>query len=590
MKKKFSYKEKINLLINELKNKDCNYYLLPRTDKFQNEFILEEDERIKWLTGFTGSYAFVIISIKETIIFTDGRYINQIQKELDANLFRIFNIRLKNPIIWLEENIKRNEKIILDSWLFTSRNYNFFKNLIEKKGSKIVISESILLDNIWKKKNKQKKNNYTIRKIKYSGVSFQRKFSIINKLFKKKKIENFFFCSPESISWLLNIRSNEIKYTPTVQSFLLFSLNYINLFFIKKNSKKIEKFFNNYLKISQFNNLKNILINFAVCNREIYLDPSKTPYFIDNFLQKIGVKVFYEQDPCNYLKCIKNSVEINGMRNSHIRDGVSICKFLFWLDKSINKNQKVSEIIASKKINCFKKDNYLYKGPSFETISAFGSNSSIIHYRVTNESNKILKKNNLYLLDTGTQYVDGTTDITRTVTLGNKPLLEQQDRFTRVLKGNLSLNNTYFTYNTTGMILDKIARRYLKKEKLDYDHGTGHGVGSYLSVHEGPISISKLSKTKFKEGMILTNEPGFYKEEKYGIRIENMILVVKKNNLLTFETLTLVPIDKKLINEKLLTNKEKNWLNIYHKKVFDKIYRYLTYEEKIWLKDATNPI
>ena len=237
-----------------------------------------------------------------------------------------------------------------------------------------------------------------------------------------------------------------------------------------------------------------------------------------------------------------------------------------------------------------KKDNYLYKGPSFETISAFGSNSSIIHYRTSNESNKILKKNNLYLLDTGTQYVDGTTDITRTVTLGNKPLLEQQDRFTRVLKGNLSLNNTYFTYNTTGMILDKIARRYLKKEQLDYDHGTGHGVGSYLSVHEGPISISKLSKTKFKEGMILTNEPGFYKEEKYGIRIENMILVVKKNNLLTFETLTLVPIDKKLINEKLLTNKEKNWLNIYHKKVFDKIYRYLTYEEKIWLKDATNPI
>ena len=441
-----------------------------------------------------------------------------------------------------------------------------------------------------KKKNKKKKINYKIRRIKYAGKSFQKKFSIINKLLKKKKINNFFFCSPESISWLLNIRSNEIKYMPTVQSFLLFSLNFINYFFIKKNSKKIKEFFKNYLKISQFNNLKNILINFAVCNREIYLDPIKTPYFIENFLQKIGVKVFYEHDPCDDLKCIKNPIEINGMRNSHIRDGVSICKFLFWLDKSINKNEKVSEITASKKINYFKKKNYLYKGPSFETISAYGSNSSIIHYRVTNKSDKVLKKNNLYLLDTGTQYIDGTTDITRTVAIGNNPSLEQQDRFTRVLKGNLRLSHTYFTYNTTGMILDRIARRYLKKEKLDYDHGTGHGVGSYLSVHEGPISISKLSKTKFKEGMVLTNEPGYYKEANYGIRIENMILVAKKNNLLTFEILTLVPIDKKLINEKLLNNKEKDLLNIYHKKVFNKIYRYLSYEERIWLKDVTNPI
>ena len=287
---------------------------------------------------------------------------------------------------------------------------------------------------------------------------------------------------------------------------------------------------------------------------------------------------------------IKNPIEIKGFKSSHIRDGVSVCKFLFWLDEIIKKNKKVSEIITSKKLFEFRKKNKLFRGLSFETISSFGSNGSIIHYRVSTKTNKILKKNNLYLYDSGAQYLDGTTDMTRTICIGDNPTQEQKDRFTRVLKGNLGLSNYSFSDRTTGSVLDKIARRHLKKKNLDYPHGTGHGVGSYLSVHEGPISISKSSKTKFKKGMVLTNEPGFYKANQYGIRIENILLVIKKKKLLGFEILTLVPIDIKLIDTKLLNIQEKNWLNIYHKKVFNKIFKYLNKKEREWLKKKTAPI
>ena len=589
MKEVLSYKKKLKLLRNLLKKRDCNYYLLPRTDKFQNEFISEEDERVKWLTGFSGSFAFVIISLKQNIIFTDGRYIDQIKKEVDQKTFKILDINNKEPILWLKDKIQAKEKVLLDSWLFSCNKFNYLKKIVKEKKSKILLSKEILIDKIWKKKPNKTINKIFIRETKYSGIFFKNKIQHVKKILKDKKINSFFFSSPESISWLLNIRSNQIKYTPIVLSFLLLNLNEKSYFFAKKN-KNLKKYFSSYFIIFDLQDLREILINFSITNKEIYLDPNKTPYFIENFFKTIGVKVKYSQDPCENLKLIKNPIEIKGFKSSHIRDGVSVCKFLFWLDEIIKKNKKVSEIITSKKLFEFRKKNKLFRGLSFETISSFGSNGSIIHYRVSTKTNKILKKNNLYLYDSGAQYLDGTTDMTRTICIGDNPTQEQKDRFTRVLKGNLGLSNYSFSDRTTGSVLDKIARRHLKEKKLDYPHGTGHGVGSYLSVHEGPISISKSSKTKFKKGMVLTNEPGFYKTNQYGIRIENIMLVIKKKKLLGFEILTLVPIDIKLIDTKLLNIQEKNWLNIYHKKVFNKIFKYLNKKERKWLKEKTAPI
>ena len=583
-----SHNKKITLLRNLLKKEDCNYYLLPRTDKFLNEFISEEDERVKWLTGFSGSFAFVIISLKYNAVFTDGRYISQIKEEVDQKNFKIFNINDKDPILWLKKKIKAKEKILIDSWLFTSNNLNYIKRVMQKKKCKILLSKEIFIDKIWKRKNKIN-NKIFIREEKYSGVSFKNKIKDVKKILKKKKINNFFFSSPESISWLLNIRSNRIKYTPVALSFLLLNLNDKSYFFEKKDVN-LEKYLGSDFCIFDINDLKEVLINFSITNKEIYLDPKKTAYFIEDFFKTIGVNVKYSRDPCINLKAIKNPIEIKGSKNSHIRDGVSVCKFLFWLDEEIKKNKKVTELTTSKKLFDYRKKNKLFRGLSFQTISGFGPNGSIVHYRVSKKTNKTLKKNNLYLFDSGAQYLDGTTDITRTISIGDNPTNEQKDIFTRVLKGNIGLNNYNFSERTTGKVLDKIARKYLQKKKYDYPHGTGHGIGNYLSVHEDPISISKKSKTKFKQGMILTNEPGFYKINEYGIRIENVLLVIKQNKFLGFEVLTFVPIDTKLIDGKLLNIQEKIWINTYHSKVFDKINKFLNKKEVKWLKEKTLPI
>ena len=361
-------------------------------------------------------------------------------------------------------------------------------------------------------------------------------------------------------------------------------------YFFGKKNVNLEKYLGSNFYIFNISDLKKVLINFSITNKEIYLDPNKTAYFIEDFFKTIGVNVKYSEDPCTNLKIIKNTTEIKGSKDSHIRDGISICKFLFWLEKEIKKNKEITELTTSKKLYEFRKRNKLFRGLSFETISGFGSNSSIIHYRVSKKTNKILKKNNLYLFDSGAQYLDGTTDVTRTISIGENPTSEQKDAFTRVLKGNIELNNYNFNETTTGKVLDRIARKYLKKKKYDYPHGTGQGIGNYLSVHEGPISISKKSETKFKKGMMLTNEPGFYKINHYGIRIENVLLVVRKKKNLGFEVLTFVPIDTKLIDNKLLNIQEKKWINRYHNKVFQTINKFLNKNEVKWLKEKTLPI
>ncbi|PPR38453.1 MAG: Aminopeptidase [Alphaproteobacteria bacterium MarineAlpha6_Bin4] len=584
-----SNKKKIEKITNLLKKKDCDYYLLPRTDKFQNEFISEKDERVKWLTGFSGSFAFVIISLNKNFIFTDGRYIDQAKKEINQKNFKVLNISNTNPILWLKNKMKLKEKILLDSWLFTSNNLNYIKKVIKKKKCEVILNKEILIDQIWKPKLRNIDDKIFIRDKKHSGISFERKIKYVKEIFKKKKISSFFFSSPESISWLLNIRGNQIRYTPVVLSFLIMNLNNEN-FFLTKNNIKLKKYLGSNFKIFSINDLKKILINFSIINKEIFLDPNKTPCFIEKFLLDLGVSVKYFEDPCVNLMLVKNHAEINGSRNCHVRDGVSICRFLYWLSEKIKKKEKITELKASEKLFDFRKNNKFFYDLSFETISGYGANGSIIHYRVTKNTNKVLKKNNLYLFDSGAQYLDGTTDVTRTISIGNKPSLEHKDLFTRVLKGNVELSSSIFSEKTMGRALDKIARKYLKKKKYDYPHGTGHGVGNFLSVHEGPISISKNSKTKFKSGMLLTNEPGFYKSNKYGIRIENILLVKKKNKLLSFEVLTLAPIDIKLIDYKLLNLKDKMWINNYHDNVFNKISKYLDKKETIWLRNKTLPI
>ena len=590
MNKLISHKYKLSLLRNEMKKEACNYYILPRTDEYQNEFLPRYSERVSWLTGFSGSFAVTIISINKSIIFTDGRYIDQINKEVDKKLFKIININFKDSIQWLKENVKNKDRFILDSWLFSSKQFLVLSKIIKKKGGKINVKKEIFMDRIWNNKPKVTKKRIFIREEKYSGLNYKKKIIQIKTILKKRKIENFFFSSPASISWLLNIRSDEVQYTPIVLSFLIFNINQKSLLFLNNHKDYvIKKYLKKSIRIRNIRDLKDSLTHFAKTNSRITIDPSKTPYFVENFLKNKNVKIIYEKDPCIILKAKKNNVEIKGAKNAHIRDGVSIVKFLFWLDKNIEKNKYVSEKSASTKLYKLREKNKLFQGLSFETISGYGSNGSIVHYRVTEKSNKILKKNNLFLFDSGGQYLDGTTDITRTVSIGN-PTNEQKNFFTRVLKGNIALTKTIFKKNVKGKKLDSIARQYLLEKKKDYQHGTGHGVGSFLNVHEGPQSISKKSETTFVNGMIVSNEPGFYKSNEYGIRIENLLLIIEKKKKLSFEVLTLAPIDTKLIINEMLTDEEKNWLNNYHINVFKKISGFLNKEENFWLKKNTTAI
>ena len=573
-----------------MKKETCNYYILPRTDEYQNEFLPKYSERVAWLTGFSGSFAVVIISMKKSVIFTDGRYIDQINKEVNKKFFKIININYKDPIQWLKENIKSGDKFLLDSWLFSCKQFFTLSKIIKKKGAIITVKEEILMDRIWKNRPTAPKSRVFIREEKYSGLNFKKKIARTKTILKKKKIKNFFFSSTDSISWLLNIRSNEVPYTPIVLSFLILSMNQKSLLFLNNHKDyKIKKYLKDYVDLLNIKDLKNSLTNFSISSRKIAIDPSKTPYFVESFLKNIGIKIIYEKDPCTILKAQKNNVEIKGAKNAHIRDGVSIVKFLFWLEKGIEKNKYITEKTASAKLYQFRRKNKLFQGLSFETIPGYGSNGSIIHYRVTKKSNKVLKKNNLFLFDSGGQYLDGTTDITRTIAIGN-PTDEQIFFFTKVLKGHIALSKAIFEKKTKGKKLDKIARRYLLEKKKDYPHGTGHGVGSFLSVHEGPQSISKTSETLFENGMIVSNEPGFYKHKKYGIRIENLLLIKEKKKKFSFEVLTLAPIDTKLIIKEMLNIQEKKWLNSYHNDVFKKISKFLNTEESLWLKNITKTI
>ena len=552
-----------------LKNYNLDAYLVPKNDEFFSEYAFPN--RLKTISNFSGSAGFSIITSSINYLFIDGRYLIQSKIE-SGKYFRLIEIPYSYPKHILSNS--KIKKIGYDPKLFTSTTLlRYFEN----KFQLIPINQN-LVDEVFQEKEKKINSFYKISD-KVTGESVLSKITRLHRSLKKNKSDGMFISAPENVAWLLNIRGKDNPNSPIPNARILFDKSK-NIYFFS-NLKKIANIKNkiNYRKIKfyDFENFYNVLSKL-----------NSTSFTIDNltcsifFQSLIGskFKINNFEDPIYYLKSIKNKIEIENMRSAHIKDGVALTKFLYWIKQ--DKNFGFDELFLEKKLESFRKKNKDYIYPSFNTIAGSGPNSAIIHYRSSKKTNRILKKNDIFLCDSGGQYKYGTTDVTRTVCF-KKPPKKIKNIYTRVLKGHIAVVTNDLNKTKKGFLIDKKARSSLKSVNLDYGHGTGHGVGFFSNVHEGPQAISKFNSVELKKGMIVSNEPGYYEEGKFGIRIENLIYVDQEKNKLKFKNLTMAPLDKDLINEKLLTHNEKKYLLKYNLEIYSNISKFLDSQEKGWL-------
>lgn len=564
--------KKINKLRNLIKLNNIDGYIVPKNDKFFSEYAFPN--RLKTISNFSGSAGLAIILKDKNFLFVDGRYTLQSKIE-SGNNFKIIEIPKLLPHDLLRK-YKKELFLGFDPKLFTN---NSLKRSFKDSCNLFPINQNLidLIDT--KKIYDHRKEPFYILDDKVVGESVNSKINKLILNLKKNKIDNIFISAPENVAWLLNLRGKDNPYSPIPNCQIILTKNKKIYFFSSKN--KIVKIKNQYpyknFNFSDFNEFTS-LIN-ELTGKYFSIDSSTCSVFNETIIKsKFNCKS--SVDPCYEMKAIKNQTEIKNMIKTHIYDGAALTKFIYWIKN--NKKFNFTEIDAEKKLEKFRKQNINYLYPSFNTIAGSGPNSAIIHYRANKLSQRKIKKNDIFLCDSGGQYKYGTTDVTRTLCF-NKPPKRIKDIFTRVLKGHIAVANTNLNKKKTGKIIDKSARYYLNKINLDYAHGTGHGVGFFLNVHEGPQAISKYNEVPLKPGMILSNEPGYYRENEFGIRIENLVYIKKYKNKNLFKNLTLAPIDIDLVNFKLLNKEEKNYLSKYHLEVYSKISKFLDSKEKKWL-------
>lgn len=574
--------EKLSSLRFILKKNHLDGFIINRGDEFLNEYVAPYAERLAWLTGFTGSAGMAIVLTDNAAVFSDGRYILQMQQQLDQELWEYHHISHKSPLAWiLDHNHLQKLKLGYDPRLMSQKNLESLQN---NKIILVPITDNPI-DTIWLDQPGYPNQPIEPHPLEFSGLSHHNKIEKLQKELLFNNEDAFIFCDPASICWLLNIRGSDVPYSPIPLVFAILYRDHVCLYADQEQySETLSDFLGHTVKLCSRNDIYSDLRK--ITSFVIGLDKNQTPIGFIQLLEKQEISIHYRTNPILLPKSCKNQVEQKGAINAHIRDGIAMCRFLFWLEKNgIDK----SETVVAEKLNQFRIETggKFYKEESFPAISATGSNGAIIHYQATKTNHSIIRENQLYLIDSGGQYKDGTTDITRTIWMGKNfapPLIREQA--TMVLKGHIALSSAIFPIGTTGSQLDVLARYALWQNGLNYDHGTGHGVGSYLSVHEGPCRISSQPfPISLKEGMILSNEPGYYLAGHHGIRLENLLLVCKApyDNFLKFNPLTLVPFDWKIINSTLLTPQEKNWLNNYHKQITDLIYPHLNKNEQTWL-------
>ena len=581
-----------------LKTNNLDGFIQPRSDSYLGEYVPPSDSRLEWISGFSGSAGEILILRNTAILFVDSRYtIQAINETINTNIKVVLSSD-ESITDYIKNNLKKLKNIAFDPWLHSLSKIKFLLNIGKKNNLIFTSLKQNPIDLIWVS-NREAAPKTKIKKHikKYSGVSASIKIKKLCLKLKSFNADSYIISQPDAIAWLLNIRGADLKHTPIILTRAIIFKNQKLFLFIDKSriNSEISNYFKKEcidVKIYPENKLLEVINKIVKNNNKILIDPNTTSYVLAHeILKKDNNNIIEQNCPIELMKAVKNKTEIEGSVIAHKKDGIALSKFLYWIYNS--KNIRNSEMLFSNKIDQLRSQQKNFICTSFETISGYGSNGAIIHYRVTNQTNKRIKGNSLYLCDSGGQYLEGTTDVTRTIAIG-KPSIQMKKHFTVVLKAHIALASAIFPYGTTGNELDLLTRSPLWKNAMNYGHGTGHGVGSCLSVHEGPHRISKGSFIILEPGMITSNEPGFYLENKYGIRIENLMVVTKlndkkNNNMLCFKTLTLAPIDINLINYTLLSHEEIGWINNYNSSVYNNISIHLESGKKKWLKKVCKP-
>jgi Xaa-Pro aminopeptidase len=578
----------------ELQRCGVDGFLVPRSDEHQGEYVPTRAQRLAWLTGFTGSAGMAIVLANQAAIFIDGRYTLQVTQQVDMALFAPQPLAQMPPDKWLAGTLKPGMKLGFDSWLHGIGECERLAAACVRAGAELVALAGNPIDAVWSDQPPPPLGPVVPHGQEFAGEESTAKRQRIALELAKSKADAAVLSLPDSIAWLLNIRGADVPHVPLPLSFaILHNDASVDLFIDpRKLTEAARQHLGNQVSVQPPAAFDSALEALGQAKRTVLVDPTTAPYRVAHRLQSSGARLVREADPVALPKACKNAVEIEGTRKAHARDGAALTRFLGWLANASAQGM-LTEMEASDRLEAIRREHGSCRDLSFDTISGAGPHGAIVHYRATDRSNRRLGQGELYLVDSGAQYPDGTTDVTRTIAIG-QPTEEMRDRFTRVLKGHIALATVRFPAGTTGSQLDVLARRPLWEIGLDYEHGTGHGVGSFLSVHEGPQRISKLPNTvALRPGMIVSNEPGYYKEGGYGIRIENLILVQKADEagkFLHFETLTLAPIDRNLIDVSLLSDAELTWLNAYHARVAKQIGPQIDAPTQAWLEQATAPL
>ena len=591
-------RSRIDALRAELKRRGLDGFIVPRGDEHQGEYVPARAERLAWITGFTGSAGAAIVLLDEAAVFVDGRYTLQVRQQVDTAVFEPRHLVDEPPHDWLAAHARRGMRLGFDPWLHTQDGIVRLRAAAQRAGAELVAVDGNPIDAVWTNQPAEPIAPVRAHDERYAGRSAAEKRAEIGARIKADGFAAAVITAPDSLAWLLNIRGGDVPHTPLPLGFAILHADGLVDLFIEQRKllPSVIPHLGNQVKVEPRSAFGSALDRLGQQKARVLIDAATGAVWAGDRLEAAGAEVVRGQDPCALPKACKNEIELQNTRNAHVRDGVAVTRFLAWLAKEAPTG-RLTELSAAARLFEFRAGGEGFRDTSFTTISGAGANGAIVHYRVTAATDARIAPNMLYLVDSGAQYLDGTTDITRTIAIGASTP-EQRDRFTRVLKGHIALATARFPKGTSGSQLDALARASLWQAGLDYDHGTGHGVGSYLSVHEGPHRISKVPNTvALQPGMIVSNEPGYYKTGAYGIRIENLIAVCEVDTpagaerpLLGFETLTIAPIDRALVDTALMTPAETQWLDAYHARVRQTLMPLVDGAEALWLDDATRPL
>ena len=595
-----TYADRLQALRDQLKAEKLDGFVVPLTDEHMSEYVGSYAQRLAWLTGFEGSAGSAVVLPEQAAIFVDGRYTLQVRQQVSPTEWSYQSVPETSTTQWLEEHAGEGARIGYDPWLHTRDWVKKAKEALASRGAELVPVERNPIDEIWKDRPEASKAHLVVQPDQHAGKSAAEKRTEIGDWLAKHKADAAVLSALDSIAWAFNIRGQDVTHTPVALAYALVHADGTADLFVasEKIGPEVRQHLGNGVRLHERSEFESALAGLK--GMTVVVDPERAVAAIFEALEKAGAKILTLRDPTILPKAIKNEAEISGQKAAQERDGAAIARFLHWIDEEAPKGD-VDELTASDHLEALRRQNPELRDLSFDSISGAGPNGAIVHYRSSEKTNRKLEKGTLYLIDSGGQYVDGTTDITRTVAIG-EPTEEMRDRFTRVLKGHIAIATAVFPKGTRGSQLDSFARRPLWEAGLDYAHGTGHGVGSFLSVHEGPQRISPVGSSQsggdepLQVGMILSNEPGYYKTGEYGIRIENLVLVVERQiegaekEMLGFETLTFAPIERRLIDAEMLDSEELVWLNCYHAHVLARIGSRLSGSDLDWLRNACAPI